>query len=212
MFTRVCKVIFIKTSFHIIVWLETNQLKLKSFRPLINNCVERFGKVFEITFNFLKSKKRASEKAVNLSIMMLLLVHATYIWVLFFAHIPVVVNCTFNTMAMERLQQHPLLFTMNRTDCTFFLWRLHLAQPSHPGHSTTLLRSESPSNKCEKLYTVATSNNRDDLTRSLVITIRKYSQLFTRFTSIVTGHSPNHSIGITPLLLVHTTYLYGCCS
>ena len=27
------------------------------------------------------------------------------------------------------------LFTTNHTDRTFFLWRLHLARPSHPGHS-----------------------------------------------------------------------------
>jgi len=31
---------------------------------------------------------------------------------------------------------NPLLFTTNRTDPKFFLWRLHLAWPSHPGHST----------------------------------------------------------------------------
>jgi len=38
-------------------------------------------------------------------------------------------------------------FTTNCTDCVFFLWRLHQARPSHPGHSTILLRSESPSGK-----------------------------------------------------------------
>jgi len=45
-------------------------------------------------------------------ITLLLLVHAThrYIWVLFFVHIPFVVNHTFNAMPKERLQQHPLLF------------------------------------------------------------------------------------------------------
>jgi len=90
-----------------------------------------------------------------------------YIWVLFFAHIPLVVNRTFNAMPTERLQQHPLLFTMNHMDRMFLLWRLHLAQPSHPGHSTILLQSKSLIGKCAKLHTVATSNNRDQLMRSL---------------------------------------------
>ena len=71
-------------------------------------------------------------------------------------------NCTFNATPMERLQQH-LLFTTNRTDRRFFLRRLHLAQPSHHGHSTILLQSESPSSMCAKLH----SNNRDHPTRSL---------------------------------------------
>jgi len=43
---------------------------------------------------------------------------------LFFAHIPFVVNNTFNATPPERVQQLPLLFTTNRTDRTFFLWRL----------------------------------------------------------------------------------------
>jgi len=88
-----------------------------------------------------------------------------YIWVLFFAHIPLVVNRTFN--ATKRLQQHPLLFTTNRTDRTFFLWRFHTARPPHPGHSTVLLRSKSPSGMCAKLRTVAVSNNRDHTPKSL---------------------------------------------
>jgi len=46
-----------------------------------------------------------------------------------------------------RLQQHPLLFTMNCTDRTFFLWRLHLARPSHPSNSIFLMRLESSSGK-----------------------------------------------------------------
>ena len=40
--------------------------------------------------------------------------------VLVFAHIPFVLNCAFSTTPTERLQQHPLLFTTNRTDRTFF--------------------------------------------------------------------------------------------
>jgi len=39
-------------------------------------------------------------------ITLLLLVRATYNWVLFFAHIPFVVNRTFNATSTERLQQY----------------------------------------------------------------------------------------------------------
>jgi len=78
-----------------------------------------------------------------------------------------VVNHTFNATPMERLQQHPLLFTANRTDRTFFFWRLDLARLTHHGHSTILLQSESPSSMCAKLHTVAASNNRDNMPRSL---------------------------------------------
>jgi len=89
-----------------------------------------------------------------------------------------VVNCTFNTMLTERLQQHPLLFTTNHTNRTFFL-RLHLARPSHPGHSTILLWLESPSGKCTKLPTVAASNNRDNAPRSLLWLAQLNYQSFT---------------------------------
>ena len=91
----------------------------------------------------------------------------TCIWVLFFAHIPSVLNRTFKATPTERLQPHPLLST-NHTDRKFFLRRpSHLTRPSHPGHSTISLRSESSSGMCTKLHTVATSNNRDHPTRSL---------------------------------------------
>jgi len=86
---------------------------------------------------------------------------------LFFAHIPFMVNHTINATPPERLQQHPLLFTMNHTDRTFFVWRLNSARSPHPGHSPILLRSEIPNGMCAKLHTVAASNNRDHLTRSL---------------------------------------------
>ena len=86
--------------------------------------------------------------------LLLLPARATYIQVLFFAHIPFVVDPTFNAMPTERLQQHPLLLYNNHTNGMFFVWRLHLAQPSHPGHITILLRSESPSSKCTKLHNV----------------------------------------------------------
>ena len=58
---------------------------------------------------------------------------------LFFTHIPFVVNHTINATPPERLQQHSLLFTTNRTDRAFFVWRLNSVRPSHPGHSTILL-------------------------------------------------------------------------
>ena len=77
------------------------------------------------------------------------------------------VNHTINATPPERLQQHPLLFTTNRTDRTFFVWRLNSARPSHPGHSTILLRSEIPCSMFAKLPTVATCNYRDHPTRSL---------------------------------------------
>jgi len=32
-------------------------------------------------------------------------------------------NHTINATPTERLRQHPLVFAMNRTYCTFFLWR-----------------------------------------------------------------------------------------
>jgi len=61
-----------------------------------------------------------------------------------------------------------------------------------------LLQSESLSGKCAKLHTVAASNNGDH-EFTLFLTISKYYQLFTSFTSIVRGHSPrslhwDHSI------------------
>jgi len=59
--------------------------------------------------------------------------------VLFFTHIPFVVNHTIKATPPERLQQHPLLFTTNRTNRTLFVWRLNSAWPSHPGLSTILL-------------------------------------------------------------------------
>jgi len=89
-----------------------------------------------------------------------------YVGVVLRAH-SVVVNRIYTATRTERLQQHPLLLTMNCTNSKFFLFRLHLAQPSHPSHSTILLQAESPSGKCVKLHTVAANNNRDHPTRSL---------------------------------------------
>jgi len=66
--------------------------------------------------------------------------------VLFFAHIRFMVNRAFQCNASGVVATTSLLLTTNHTDCTFVLWRFHMAQPSHPGHSTILLRSESPAN------------------------------------------------------------------
>jgi len=93
--------------------------------------------------------------------LLLLLARATHIMVLFCTHIPFVVNHTINATPPEMLQQHSLLFTTNYTDRTFFVWKLNSVRPSHPGHSTILLRSEIPSSMRAKLRTVAASNNRD---------------------------------------------------
>jgi len=81
--------------------------------------------------------------------LLILLARAAYIMVLFFPHIPFVVNHTINVTPPERLQQHPLLFTTNRTDRTSFVWRLTLARPLYPGHNIILLRSEISSGMCK---------------------------------------------------------------
>jgi len=103
----------------------------------------------------------ASNNRDHVRNLLLLLAHATYIMVLFFTHILFVVNHTINATPLERLQQHPLLFTTNHTIHMFFVWRLKSAQPPHPGHSIILLQLEIPSGMCAKVRTVAASNNRD---------------------------------------------------
>jgi len=45
-----------------------------------------------------------------------LLVRTTYIWVLFFAHIPFVVNSTLNTTPIERLQQYNSKMELRKKD------------------------------------------------------------------------------------------------
>jgi len=75
-------------------------------------------------------------------------------------------NHTLNATPTEKLQQHPLVFAVNCTYCKFFLWRLYLAPPSHPGQSTTSSWLERLSSKCAKLPTVAPTNNKDPTSRS----------------------------------------------
>ena len=117
--------------------------------------------------------------------------------VLVFTHIPFVVNHIINATPQERLQQQTLLFTTNHTDRTFFVWRLNSARPSHPGHSTILLRSEIPRGMCAKLRTVAASNNRDHASLSLLLLLARASYIMVLFFT----HIPfvvNHIIDATP--------------
>jgi len=73
---------------------------------------------------------------------------------------------------VSRIQRHadgaasttsPPFLQRNRTVRTLPLWWLHLTWPSHPGHSTVLLRSQSPSGKGAKLHTMTASNNRNHM-------------------------------------------------
>jgi len=132
--------------------------------------------------------------------------------VLFFTHIPFVMNHTINATPPERLQQHPLRFTTNRTDRTFFVWRLNSVRPSHPGHSTILLRLEIPSGICAKLRTVSASNNRVPMPWSLYYCLfapHIYMLLF--FTHI--PFVVNHTINATPLKRLQQYQLHSelCC-
>ena len=86
---------------------------------------------------------------------------------------------------------------LQQTNRTFFVWRLTLARPSHPSHSTILLRSEIPSGMCAKLRTVAASNNRVHMPWSF------YYCLFAPRVCMVLffTHIPfvvNHTINATP--------------
>jgi len=73
------------------------------------------------TSQYVQSFTCLYRQSLHAAITLLLLVRTTYIWVLFFAHIPYVVNRTSNATPAERLQQQPLLFTTNRTNHKFFL-------------------------------------------------------------------------------------------
>jgi len=136
-------------------------------------------------------------RATTSQSLLLLLARATHMMVLFFTHIQFVVNHTFNTTPPEMLQQHPLLFTTNRTNRTFFVWRLNSTRPSRPGHNTILLRSEILSGMSTKLRTVTASNNRVHMPWSL------YYCLFAPHICMVLffTHIPfvvNHTFNATP--------------
>jgi len=91
----------------------------------------------------------------------------------FFTHIPFVVNHTINATLTERLRQHPLFFTMNHTNCKFFVWRLTLAWPLHPGHSTILLQSESQA-ACAQSFALWYPATIEIIRRNLSIACSRY--------------------------------------
>jgi len=108
---------------------------------------------------------------------LLLLVHATYIWVLFFAHIQFVANCAFST-SVEWLQQHPSIFTQTAPIAHFFV------KVSHGTTFTTWLQHHFFAiGKPAKLHTVTASNNRDHAPRSL------YCCLFVPHGVVLHAHS-----------------------
>ena len=97
--------------------------------------------------------------------------HHAYI-LLFFAHIPFVVNHTTNATPAEKLQQHPFLFATNRTIprsfCEGSTWHdLHILVTA-----PFCCDRKNPSGMCAKLRTVAASNNRDHTPRSLLLLVR----------------------------------------
>jgi len=55
--------------------------------------------------HYVQSFTSLCQQRLHAAITPLLLVRATYTWVLFFAHIPFMVNHTFNATPTERLQQ-----------------------------------------------------------------------------------------------------------
>jgi len=73
-----------------------------------------------LVVTFDRSQVNISRASTSQSLL-LLLARATHMMVLFFTHIPFVVNHTINATLPERLQQHSLLFTTNHTDRTFFV-------------------------------------------------------------------------------------------
>jgi len=83
-----------------------------------------------------------------------------YIYLLFFAHVPFVVNHTINAAPTKRLQQHPLLFTRTapiaRSFCEGFTQHdLHIVVTA-----PFCCDRKSPSGICAKFRTVAACNNR----------------------------------------------------
>ena len=101
--------------------------------------------------------------------LLLLIARATYLMVLFFTHIPFVVNQTINATPPERLQQHPLLFTTNHTDRTCFVWRLEFGTTSTSWSQYHFVAIGNPSGMYAKLRTVAASNNKDHAPQSLLL-------------------------------------------
>ena len=109
------------------------------------------------------------QRRLQAVIILILLVRATYTRVLHWAHILHVERSACHTAPPKWLQQHALHSETNRSGHVFFFgstWHWH------PGHSAILLRSQSSTDMCAKLHTVAASNNRDHPMRPL------YNSLF----------------------------------
>jgi len=85
----------------------------------ISYCCDRKSRV-AYTQSFAPLQQ-ATIEIMRRNLFLLLFAHATYIMVLFFTHIPFMVIHTINTTPPERLQQHPLFFTTNHTDRTFYV-------------------------------------------------------------------------------------------
>ena len=73
--------------------------------------LNRLTQLFEMGAAWLTKGKIGEEKLwmkkrSRAAITLLLLVSATYVWVLFFVHIPFVVNRAFSAMPAEKLQQN----------------------------------------------------------------------------------------------------------
>jgi len=84
---------------------------------------------------------------------------------------------------------------------------------SYKQSKMVLLRSEILSGMSAKRHTVATSNNRDHLTRSLSsATLASTINCSPGSQALLEVTHQDHSIGITLLLLVHATYIYFCSS
>ena len=88
-------------------------------------------------------------------------------WVLFFAHIPFVVNHTFNATPAERLQQHPSFLQRTapiaRSLCGGCTWHDLYILVTAP----FCCDRKSPSGMCAKLRTVAANSNRVHAPQSL---------------------------------------------
>jgi len=72
----------------------------------------------------------------------------------------------------------------------------NLTRTSHPGHSTILLRSESPSSKRAKFHIVAASNNRDHTPRSLYCCFSRHNT--GTFVAHITTFVVNCTFNTTP--------------
>jgi len=129
----------------------------------------------------------------NLSYYCLLALHIYM--VLFFTHIPFVVNQTINATPPERLQQHPLLFTTNRTDRTFFVWRLNSTFTSWSQHHFVAIGNpERHVRRASHRGSKQQQRSPDEITLLLLVRATYIMVLFFTHISFVV----NHTINATP--------------